>query len=210
MLEITETALLKATGPTMATLTDLRSLGVKVVIDDFGTGYFSLSHLRQFPVDALKIASEFVQVSNADARSAALAGAIVALSQSLDIIPSPKALRPASRRSGWSPRLRLRSGLLFARPMEQADIDTGAVGLARAVRRNAVGGRMLPGGADHAGPRPRGLGGHDPPPHPHRPDRGLTPRGRVISPGASRVTLLHPAGAASATAVSRLRTIGRP
>jgi len=84
-LELTETALLKATPATIATLEALRQLGVRVVIDDFGTGYFSLSHLRQFPVDALKIASEFVQVPDSDSRSAALAGAIVAMSDSLTI-----------------------------------------------------------------------------------------------------------------------------
>ena len=61
ILEITETALLRATPPTVATLGSLRELGVQIVIDDFGTGYFPLSHLRQFPVDALKIAGEFVQ-----------------------------------------------------------------------------------------------------------------------------------------------------
>ena len=82
-LEITETALLKATPSTIATLEDLRELGVRVVIDDFGTGYFSLSHLRQFPVDILKIASEFVQVPEGDSRTAALAGAIVAMGGSL-------------------------------------------------------------------------------------------------------------------------------
>ena len=79
ILEITETALIKATTLTVSTMDALRALGVRVVIDDFGTGYFSLSHLRQFPVDALKIASEFIQVANDDSRSAALAGAIVAL-----------------------------------------------------------------------------------------------------------------------------------
>ena len=61
-LEITETALLRATPTTIETLESLRELGVRIAIDDFGTGYFSLSHLRQFPVDVLKIASEFVQV----------------------------------------------------------------------------------------------------------------------------------------------------
>ena len=55
-LEITETALLRATPKTIETLESLRQLGVRIVIDDFGTGYFSLSHLRQFPVDILKIA----------------------------------------------------------------------------------------------------------------------------------------------------------
>ena len=65
ILEITETALLKATPTTVATLHAVRALGVRTVIDDFGTGYFSLSHLRQFPVDALKIATEFVQDTDA-------------------------------------------------------------------------------------------------------------------------------------------------
>jgi diguanylate cyclase (GGDEF)-like protein len=84
-LEITETALLRATPKTIATLEELRHLGVRIVIDDFGTGYFSLSHLRQFPVDILKIASEFVQVPEGDAKTSALAGAIVALGRSLEI-----------------------------------------------------------------------------------------------------------------------------
>ena len=61
------------------------ALGVRTVIDDFGTGYFSLSHLRQFPVDALKIASEFVQDTDRASKSSALAGAIVAMGRSLDI-----------------------------------------------------------------------------------------------------------------------------
>ena len=85
MLEITETALLRATPSTIATLDGVRALGVRTVIDDFGTGYFSLSHLRQFPIDTLKIASEFVQDMDATSKSSALAGAIVAMSRSLDI-----------------------------------------------------------------------------------------------------------------------------
>jgi diguanylate cyclase (GGDEF)-like protein len=96
-LEITETALLKATPATIATLESLRRMGVNVVIDDFGTGYFSLSHLRQFPVDTLKIASEFVRVPDSDSRSAALAGAIVAMSDSLSITTVAEGIEDASQ-----------------------------------------------------------------------------------------------------------------
>ncbi|HET9344503.1 MAG TPA: GGDEF domain-containing phosphodiesterase, partial [Candidatus Limnocylindrales bacterium] len=96
-LELTETALLKATPATIATLEAFRRLGVQVVIDDFGTGYFSLSHLRQFPVDALKIASEFVQVPDSDSRSAALAGAIVAMSDSLRITTVAEGIEDAAQ-----------------------------------------------------------------------------------------------------------------
>jgi diguanylate cyclase (GGDEF)-like protein len=136
MLEITETALLKATGPTMATLSELRSLDVQVVIDDFGTGYFSLSHLRQFPVDALKIAREFVQDSNTDARSAALAGAIVALSQSLGITTVAEGIETAEQAKRMETLgCAYGQGFFFAVPMEQAEIDKGVAGLATAVRQ---------------------------------------------------------------------------
>ncbi len=85
IIEITETALLQATPATIATLADLRSLGVRTVIDDFGTGYFSLSHLRQFPIDILKIAGEFVQDADADPKSPALARAIIAMGRSMNM-----------------------------------------------------------------------------------------------------------------------------
>jgi EAL domain-containing protein (putative c-di-GMP-specific phosphodiesterase class I) len=39
---------------------ELRSLGVTLALDDFGTGHSSLAHLREFPLDSLKIAREFV------------------------------------------------------------------------------------------------------------------------------------------------------
>jgi diguanylate cyclase (GGDEF)-like protein len=122
-LEITETALLRATPTTISTLESLRRLGVGVVIDDFGTGYFSLSHLRQFPVDVLKIASEFVQVPASDTKSAALAGAIVAMSESLRIITVAEGIETAEQAA----RMRALGctygqGYFFARPQAGADI----------------------------------------------------------------------------------------
>ncbi|MDP9468989.1 MAG: EAL domain-containing protein [Chloroflexota bacterium] len=123
VLEITETALLKATPPTIATLDSLRDLGVRIVIDDFGTGYFSLSHLRQFPVDALKIASEFVQDAEVDSRSSALAGAIVAMSESLHIMTVAEGIETSEQAE------RMRSlgctygqGFFFARPQSEAEV----------------------------------------------------------------------------------------
>jgi diguanylate cyclase (GGDEF)-like protein len=126
-LEITETAMLKATPATITTLEDLRQLGVHVVIDDFGTGYFSLSHLRQFPVDVLKIASEFVQGSEADTRTAALAGAIVAMGTSLDIACVAEGIETAAQAA----RMRdlgcaYGQGYFFAKPTPGAEVAAGA------------------------------------------------------------------------------------
>jgi diguanylate cyclase (GGDEF)-like protein len=126
-LEITETALLRATPKTIATLEELRHLGVRIVIDDFGTGYFSLSHLRQFPVDILKIASEFVQVSEGDAKTSALAGAIVALGRSLEIRTVAEGIETedqAQRMRGLG--CAYGQGYHFAQPTPGAEVAAGA------------------------------------------------------------------------------------
>ena len=126
-IEITETALLRATPSTIATLRELRALGVRTVIDDFGTGYFSLSHLRRFPVDALKIASEFVQDVEDDSRSSALAGAVVALCGSLGIQSVAEGIETAEQ----ADRMRALGctygqGYFFAEPGEPAEIRAAA------------------------------------------------------------------------------------
>jgi EAL domain-containing protein (putative c-di-GMP-specific phosphodiesterase class I) len=93
------------------------------VIDDFGTGYFSLSHLRQFPVDGLKIASEFVQDMDEDSKSAALAGAIIAMSRSLGIETVAEGIETSEQ----ADRMRrlgcvFGQGYAFARPMVETDL----------------------------------------------------------------------------------------
>ncbi len=59
-LEITESVLLGESEANLATLHQLREIGVCISMDDFGTGYSSLSYLRSFPFDKIKIDRSFV------------------------------------------------------------------------------------------------------------------------------------------------------
>ena len=68
-----------------ATLSALRELGIAVAIDDFGTGFSSLSYLKTFPVDLLKIDRTFVTDATTDSRDAVIVRAIIAMAHILGI-----------------------------------------------------------------------------------------------------------------------------
>jgi len=84
-LEITESILLNRNLSTVATLHELRDLGIRISMDDFGTGYSSLSYLRSFPFDKIKIDQSFVRTSSAKDGSRAIVRAMVTLGASLGI-----------------------------------------------------------------------------------------------------------------------------
>ncbi|MCF6455968.1 EAL domain-containing protein [Pseudoalteromonas sp. MMG024] len=85
ILEITESLLIENDKKTIAQLTMLANLGVKIAIDDFGTGYSSLSYLKKFPVHKLKIDRSFIKDIEHNAESQALTKAIIAMSKSLKL-----------------------------------------------------------------------------------------------------------------------------
>ncbi len=60
VLELTESGVMRSPDQARRTMATLRSLGVSLALDDFGTGHSSLAHLREFPLDQLKIAQAFV------------------------------------------------------------------------------------------------------------------------------------------------------
>lgn len=82
-IEMTEKIFVADTEKTMATLNTLRALGVRISLDDFGTGYSTLSYLRSFPFDRVKIDKSFVEDLGTSSNAHAVIRAITTLADAL-------------------------------------------------------------------------------------------------------------------------------
>jgi diguanylate cyclase (GGDEF)-like protein/PAS domain S-box-containing protein len=82
-LEITESSAMQSPENSVRTLYDLKKLGIRISLDDFGTGHSSLSYLKRFPIDTLKIDQSFVRDITHDPDTAAIVTAIIAMAHSL-------------------------------------------------------------------------------------------------------------------------------
>ncbi|MCC0808862.1 EAL domain-containing protein [Methylobacterium sp. W2] len=84
-IELTETALVENGPQLVHTLSSLRQLGIKIAMDDFGTGYSSFAHLRDLPVDRIKIDRSFVASAINDKHSMAVIKAITQMGRDMSI-----------------------------------------------------------------------------------------------------------------------------
>jgi diguanylate cyclase (GGDEF)-like protein/PAS domain S-box-containing protein len=121
-LELTESILIRDTEKVLATVRQLKSLGIKLSIDDFGTGYSSLSYLKQFNVDKLKIDQSFVRDMADDPNDAAIVRAIIQMAKSLNLTTIAEGVEDERQLA----LLRLQhcdevQGYYFARPMPAAE-----------------------------------------------------------------------------------------
>ena len=85
ILELTETALVQDAPHAIATLRELRELGVRIEIDDFGIGYSSLERVGQFPIDGLKIDRSFVNKLDTSVGAQAVVAGVIAMGATLGI-----------------------------------------------------------------------------------------------------------------------------
>lgn len=121
-LEITETALIDDPERAEQVFERLRSLGFRIALDDFGTGFSSLSHLRRFRLDALKIDRAFVRELQANSRDAAIVRAIVELADSLGLVAIAEGVeQDAQRRLLLSLGCSAMQGYLFGTPASPED-----------------------------------------------------------------------------------------
>ena len=123
-LEITETALLENEAAALATLQQLKRLGVAISLDDFGTGYSSLHYLTTFPIDKIKIDKSFTQNITHRADCAAVVASVLALGSDLDLATVAEGVETKQqfeilRASG----VKYVQGYLFGAPCPAAELD---------------------------------------------------------------------------------------
>jgi diguanylate cyclase (GGDEF)-like protein/PAS domain S-box-containing protein len=82
-IELTESLLMEDNESTRSMLASFRRLGVRLAIDDFGTGHSSLSYIRRFSIDTLKIDRSFVQSLPDNSEDTAICSAVIALGRNM-------------------------------------------------------------------------------------------------------------------------------
>ena len=117
-IEVTETVLLgRQTEYSASILKEFHEAGISIALDDFGTGFASLTHLKQFPVDHIKIDQSFVRNLETDQDDAAIVAAVVSLGRSMKMRITAEGVENA----GQAERLReagcdCAQGYLYAKP----------------------------------------------------------------------------------------------
>ncbi|WP_369142646.1 aminotransferase class I/II-fold pyridoxal phosphate-dependent enzyme [Streptomyces sp. R44] len=117
-LELTETVLMRKDAQIRTTMAALKELGVGIAIDDFGTGFSSLSYLREFPIDVLKVDKSFIDDITTDLQQVALVEGIVRIADVLGLQVVAEGIEHEEQRALLAQMgCRYGQGYLFARPM---------------------------------------------------------------------------------------------
>ena len=98
-LELTESLIMEDVKHSIASLQEIRAMGVSVAIDDFGTGFSSLSYLSKLPVDSLKIDRAFIADMTTSPAALALVSTIIGLAHSLKLKVVAEGVETASQLS---------------------------------------------------------------------------------------------------------------
>ncbi|WP_296206100.1 EAL domain-containing protein, partial [uncultured Hyphomicrobium sp.] len=124
-VEVTEGVFLSSQADVVtANCHTLREANVSIAFDDFGTGFASLTHLRDFPVDTIKIDRTFVAGLNKGGCSLAIVNAIVGLGNNLRLDVVAEGVETQSQKEFLSAiGCRFAQGFLFGRPVSAEDAE---------------------------------------------------------------------------------------
>jgi EAL domain-containing protein (putative c-di-GMP-specific phosphodiesterase class I) len=146
--EITEGIAMKDPEYTARVLKAIKQIGAQIAIDDFGIGYSSLSSLKNFPLDALKIDRTFIQDLNTDPIDAAIATALIALGHRLNMRVVAEGVETEDQlRTLLALDCDIMQGHLFCRPVPPEDLEQLLARGARLFRRSPEAGGEMQGAA---------------------------------------------------------------
>jgi diguanylate cyclase (GGDEF)-like protein len=139
ILEITESGAMTDLTATHAIMGELQRLGVRLALDDFGTGFSSLSHLRDFPIDILKIAKPFVDRLDEAADDVTFTDAILRLAAALQLTVIAEGVeRPEQANVLRRLECALAQGYHFARPLDAGDAERHLAQASTPLRRRSI------------------------------------------------------------------------
>lgn len=123
-LEITESVLLEDGDTSAHVLRRLKSLGLRIGVDDFGTGFSSLTYLKRFPVDILKIDRSFVSGLGQDREDRAIVASVVDLAHAFGLTTIAEGVEtPVQLAELRSLGCEQGQGYLWSRPLPAADVE---------------------------------------------------------------------------------------
>ncbi|MDB5525374.1 MAG: hypothetical protein JWM58_3137 [Rhizobium sp.] len=123
-VEITESLLLQENAANLELLERIKRLGVAVALDDFGTGFSSLSYLRSFPFDKVKVDRSFIESIGSSKHAEAITHAVGGLLRSLDMIMTAEGVE-TNEQLRWlkAEGCNEVQGYLFGRPVAQEQLS---------------------------------------------------------------------------------------
>lgn len=124
LLEVTENLLMEADAEVSKKLFQFRQAGIDIALDDFGTGFSSISYLKKFPTDYIKIDKSFVNAMTDVSNDKVLCEAIIVMAKKLGISVVAEGVETEEQFNILSAMgCDYAQGYLIARPMQLSDFD---------------------------------------------------------------------------------------
>ena len=123
-LEVTESLAINDMGRMKKILNRIKALGVQIALDDFGTGYSSLNHIREIPLDMIKVDQSFVKDLAEDGYSQSFVKMVAELAETLGVSICVEGIeKEAQYRVVRNMKVKYIQGFYFDRPMKREDFE---------------------------------------------------------------------------------------
>jgi EAL domain-containing protein (putative c-di-GMP-specific phosphodiesterase class I) len=122
MFELTEGVVIENIDDTIAKMTALQEMGIRISIDDFGTGYSSLAYLKRLPLDQLKISNDFVRDIHTDSNDAIIVDTILSMARHMGLTVVAEGVETLEQLKFLDERrCTLFQGYYFSKPLSKDD-----------------------------------------------------------------------------------------